>query len=92
MKTNKYIFGTVLALGLGIVGVAKAADTDMNKSAQYQAIVEATKGTTAPNSNAWTHTSKNAREMDERNGLGSNTILPSREPQAWEPKNFRNHY
>ncbi len=90
MKTNKYIFGTVLALGLGIVSLAQA--DGMNKSAQYQAIVEATKGTTAPQSNAWTHTSKSAREMDEQKGLGSNTVLPSKALQAWEPKNFRNHY
>lgn len=87
MKINKYIVGTVMVLGLGVSTLARA---DLNKFAQYREIVDATKGSSAMQSNAWTHMSKYSRELDERGGIG-NTVLPSA-PQNSEPKNFRNNY
>lgn len=87
MKINKYILGSIMALGLAVSGLAYA---DMNKYIQYREVVEATKGTTAPESDAWTHVSKYSRENAERAGIGG-TFLPS-EPREWAPKNYRNIY
>ncbi len=88
MKTKNIIVAGVVLAAVGAAGLTQAGMP--NKYAQYRATVEATKGTVAPESRAWKHLNKFAREQAEKSGIG-NTILPSVETVRL-PKNFRNSY